>query len=281
MFTLFETIAHDSVLKLPTCLDNPNKHRWHLAVATIYCSRAISSCLKAKNKRKVSPVPSNRVVVIDVFEPPHPCFTNIDKSSLTQLVKKKNLNQLVEKHHGVHGLASDLKTNLELGINGDDEEDILSRHEAFGTNTYQRPSTKRFYRFVWEALKDPTIIILLVCAALSLGFGIKENGLKEGWYDGGSIFFAVFLVIAVSAGSNFKQNRQFLKLSKVSNNIPIDVVRNGRRQKVSIFEIIVGDVVCLKIGDQVPADGLFIDGHSLQVDESSMTGGESTSSESY
>ncbi|KAL7220305.1 hypothetical protein ACSBR2_013220 [Camellia fascicularis] len=197
-------------------------------------------------------------------EPPHPCFSNIDKSSLTQLVKRKNLTQLVEKHGGVQGLAPDLKTNLENGINGDGEEDISRRHKAFGSNTYQRPPTKRFYRFVWEALKDPTIIILLVCAALSLGFGIKENGLKEGWYDGGSIFFAVFLVIAVSAGSNFKQSRQFLKLSKVSNNIPIDVVRNGRWQQVSIFEIVVGDVV--------PADGLFIDGYSLQVDESSMTG---------
>jgi Ca2+-transporting ATPase len=61
-------------------------------------------------------------------------------------------------------------------------------------------------------------------------------------------------------------------LSKISSNIKIDVVRSGRRQEVSIFEIVVGDVVCLKIGDQVPADGLFIDGHSLQIDESSMTG---------
>ncbi|KAF7151873.1 hypothetical protein RHSIM_Rhsim02G0030700 [Rhododendron simsii] len=94
----------------------------------------------------------------------------------------------------------------------------------------------------------------------------------EGWYDGGSIFVAVILVIAVSALSNFRQNRQFVKLSKVSNNIQVDIVRNGRRQQVSIFEIVVGDVVCLKIGDQVPADGLFIDGHSLLVDESSMTG---------
>ncbi|THG09919.1 hypothetical protein TEA_023576 [Camellia sinensis var. sinensis] len=184
---------------------------------------------------------SNSVVVTDVPEPPHPGFRNIDKSSLTQLVKKKNQNHLVEKHGGVQGLASDLKTNLENGINGDDEEDISRRHKAFGT--------------------------------FSFGFGIKENGLKEGWYDGGSIFFAVFLVIAVSPGSNnFKQSRQFLKLSKVSKNIQIDVVRNGRRQQVSIFEIVVGDVVCLKIGDQVPADGLFIDGYSLQVDESSMTG---------
>ncbi|KAI8021286.1 putative calcium-transporting ATPase 13, plasma membrane-type [Camellia lanceoleosa] len=274
MFIKFETSLNDSVLKLPTCLTETNKQRWHTAFVTIYCSRAFSGCLEAKkNNRMVSPIlPSNSVVVIDVAEPPHPCFSNIDKSSLTQLVKRKNLNQLVEKHGGVQGLASDLKTNLENGINGDGEEDISCRHKAFGSNTYQRPPTKRFYSFVWEALKDPTIIILLVCAALSLGFGIKENGLKEGWYDGGSIFFAVFLVILVLSGSNSKQNRQFLKLFEVSNNIPIDVVRNGRRQQVLIFEIVVGDVVCLKIGDQVPADGLFIDGHSLQVDESSMTG---------
>ena len=122
-----------------------------------------------------------------------------------------------------------------------------------------------------EAFKDLTILILLGCAVHSLVFGIKENGIKEGWYHGGSIFVAIFLVIAVSTISNFRQNRQFDKLSKVSNDIQIEVVRAGRRQQISIFEIVVGDVICLKIGDQVPADGLFLDGHSLQVDESSMT----------
>ncbi|RZC48947.1 hypothetical protein C5167_017373 [Papaver somniferum] len=58
----------------------------------------------------------------------------------------------------------------------------------------------------------------------------------------------------------------------VSNNIQTDAVRDGRRHTMSIFDIVVGDVICLKIGDQIPADGLFLSGHSLQVDESSMTG---------
>lgn len=83
---------------------------------------------------------------------------------------------------------------------------------------------------------------------------------------------AVFLVIAVSSLSNFRQSRQFEKLSRVGGNIQVEVVRNSRRQHVSIFDVVVGDIVCLKIGDQVPADGLFLDGHSLRVDESSMTG---------
>ncbi|KAK6161442.1 hypothetical protein DH2020_004823 [Rehmannia glutinosa] len=254
-----------------------NKKRWHLAFSTIYCSRAFLSHFKHQEssnvisitmKKKISPEPSARID-IDVVQK-HPFLSDIEQSSLTKLLKDKSLNQLA-KLGGVEGICTSLKTDHQSGINGD-PEDIGFRHEAFGRNTYRKPPTKSIFHFIWEALKDPTILILLVCAALSLGFGMKENGPKEGWYDGGSIFVAVFLVISVSAISNFRQNRQFDKLSKVSSNIPVEVVRNGRRQEVSIFEIVVGDIICLKIGDQVPADGLFIDGHSLQVDESSMTG---------
>ncbi|KAL5712489.1 P-type Ca(2+) transporter [Ranunculus cassubicifolius] len=68
------------------------------------------------------------------------------------------------------------------------------------------------------------------------------------------------------------QSRQFAKLSKISNNIQVEVVKDGRRQKISVFEIVVEDIVHLNIGDQIPADGLFSDGQSLHVDESSMTG---------
>ena len=98
------------------------------------------------------------------------------------------------------------------------------------------------------------------------------HGAKEEWIDGLSKFIAVFLVIGVSAISNYRQNRQFDKLSKVSHNIQIEVMRDCRRQPISIFEIVVGDVICLKIGDQVPADGLLLEGHALQVDELSMRG---------
>lgn len=254
-----------------------NKKRWHMAFATIYCSRAFLSPFtipQSNNeieKTSIHPTKmiSSSTIVIDVVQK-HPIFTGIDHSTLKELVKEKSLDRLA-KLGGVGGVAASLKTDEQRGINGD-QQDVVARYEAFGRNTYPMPPAKSFFHFVYEAFKDPTILILLVCAALSLGFGIKEHGLKEGWYDGGSIFVAVFLVIAVSAVSNFRQNRQFDKLSRVSNNIPVEVVRNGRRQQISIFEVVVGDVVCLKIGDQVPADGLFIDGHSLQVDESSMTG---------
>ncbi|KAL6338248.1 hypothetical protein AAG906_018512 [Vitis piasezkii] len=121
---------------------------------------------------------------------------------------------------------------------------------------------KGLFYFVVDAFKETRILILLVCAVRSLVFGIKEHGPQEGWYEGGRIFVVVFLVISVAALSNFRQERQFDTLSKI----------NGRRQEISIFDIVVGDVVFLNIGDQIPADGLFLEEHSMEVDESSMTG---------
>jgi P-type Ca2+ transporter type 2C len=114
--------------------------------------------------------------------------------------------------------------------------------------------------------------VLLACAAVSLGFGIKEHGLRDGWYDGVSIFLAVFLVAGVSAVSNHRQARRFDRLVRASDDVPVVVVRRGRRQDVSIFDLVVGDAVVLKIGDVVPADGVLLDGHAVQVDGSSMTG---------
>ncbi|CAB4292147.1 unnamed protein product [Prunus armeniaca] len=247
-----------------------HQRKWLSAFATIYCSRAFNLSSLSKPKFTNTKIPRSPSYATLTVEPDNEF--EIDQTTLTDLVKEKRLNQLRELG-GVEEIASALKTDAEHGIHGyGDPQDIAKRVEAFGSNTYMKPPAKGFFHFVWEAFKDLTIIILLGCAALSLGLGIKVHGLKEGWIDGGSIFIAIILVISVSAVSNYRQNRQFDKLSKVSDNVQIEAVRGGRRQQISIFDIVVGEVICLKIGDQVPADGLFLDGHSLQVDESSMTG---------
>ncbi|KAL2929959.1 putative calcium-transporting ATPase 13 plasma membrane-type [Bienertia sinuspersici] len=262
-------VCIEVLLRIPENLSIPNK-RWQRAFSSIYCLRAFHSFVpfKSKNNEGVKLLHSSSYTILNL-ESEKP-FSNVDQKSLANLTKQKNL-QTLQESGGINSIASTFHTNLTNGIHGD-EDDIANRHKFFGANTYKKPPSEGLFHFVWEAFKDLSIVILLLCAALSLGFGIKQKGPKEGWYDGGSIFVAVFLVIIVSSLSNFKQSKQFEKLSKQSNNINVDVVRGGRRQQVSIYEIVVGDVVCLKIGDQVPADGLFIEGHSLQVDESSMTG---------
>ncbi|XWS58336.1 hypothetical protein CRYUN_Cryun08bG0025500 [Craigia yunnanensis] len=187
------------------------------------------------------------------------------------MVKEKSLKSLSDQYGGVKQAATLLRSDLKNGIPGDDI-DLALRTKVFGANKYQKQPAKSFLRFVLEAIKDTIIIILLVCAVLSLAFGIKQHGLKEGWYDGGSIIVAVVLVVVVSAVSNYRQSKQFEELSHESRDIRVQVVREGRHQPVSIFDLVVGDIVSLKIGDQIPADGLFVEGHSLKVDESSMTG---------
>ncbi|KAI3455723.1 hypothetical protein Pfo_012386 [Paulownia fortunei] len=171
----------------------------------------------------------------------------------------------------VKGLSDMLKTNTETGIAGDDNE-LSQRRNAFGSNTYPVKKGRSFLRFLWEAWQDLTLIILIVAAVASLALGIKTEGLQEGWYDGGSITFAVLLVIFVTATSDYRQSLQFQNLNEEKRNIKVEVIRGGRRDKVSIYEIVVGDAIPLKIGDQVPADGILMSGHSLAIDESSMTG---------
>nr|XP_043636890.1 calcium-transporting ATPase 12, plasma membrane-type-like [Erigeron canadensis] len=259
------------------------KKRWRRAYFTIYFSNKLVSIAKNVVSKSLpvsdfiaNPAYSIIEIIPEIIPKVSPdklpdhasSFRSIDQTLLTDILKNKNMKTL-SKFDGVKGLAKALDTNLEKGIDG---HDLDERRKVFGSNTYEKPPPKGLFYFVVEAFKDITILILMGCAALSLGFGIKEDGLKDGWYEGGSIFLAVFLVIVVSAISNFRQEKQFQNLSKISNNIKIDVLREGRRQKMSIFDIVVGDIVVLNIGDQIPADGLFIDGHSLLIDESSMTG---------
>ncbi|PNY07654.1 calcium-transporting ATPase plasma membrane-type-like protein [Trifolium pratense] len=189
---------------------------------------------------------------------------------LVSMSKNQNISAL-QQYGGVKGLSDSLKSDLDKGISGDDV-DLSRRKNAFGTNTYPRKKGRSLWRFLWEAWQDLTLIILIIAAAVSLVLGIKTEGLEEGWYDGGSIAFAVLLVIVVTAVSDYRQSLQFQNLNAEKQNIQLEAIRGGRTIKISIFEIVVGDVLPLKIGDQVPADGVLITGHSLAIDESSMTG---------
>ncbi|XP_062155503.1 calcium-transporting ATPase 9, plasma membrane-type isoform X2 [Alnus glutinosa] len=198
----------------------------------------------------------------------------VSLEQLASMTRDHNISALQE-YGGVKGLSELLETNLDRGINGD-ETDLLRRRKSFGSNTYPQKKGRSFLRFLWEAWQDLTLIILVIAAVVSLTLGIKTEGLKEGWYDGGSIAFAVFLVIIVTAVSDYRQSLQFQNLNQEKQNILLEVLRGGRTVKISIFDIVVGDVVPLKIGDQVPADGILIAGHSLAIDESSMTGESKT-----
>ncbi|XP_057733368.1 calcium-transporting ATPase 9, plasma membrane-type-like isoform X2 [Arachis stenosperma] len=89
-------------------------------------------------------------------------------------------------------------------------------------NLYVHFSHLKYMMFVWDACKDLTLIILMVAAAASLVLGIKSEGIKEGWYDGRSMAFAVILVIVVTATSDYKQSLQFRDLNEEKRNIHLE-----------------------------------------------------------
>lgn len=173
------------------------------------------------------------------------------------------------KVKGVEGLAARLNVSFEQGIRS---SDIPTRQSIYGSNTYTEKPSKSFWMFVWDALQDLTLIILMVCAVVSIGVGLATEGWPKGMYDGVGIILSIFLVVMVTAVSDYKQSLQFKDLDREKKKIFVQVTRDGSRQKVSIFDLVVGDVVHLSIGDQVPADGVFISGYSLLIDQSSLSG---------
>lgn len=177
----------------------------------------------------------------------------------------------LKSHGGASGIADKLSTTASNGLSTDGEA-LTRRQELYGINKFQESKPKSFWLFVYEALQDMTLMILGVCAFVSLIVGIATEGWPKGAHDGLGIVASILLVVFVTATSDYRQSLQFRDLDKEKKKISIQVTRNGYRQKMSIYELVPGDIVHLAIGDQVPADGLFLEGFSVLIDESSLTG---------
>lgn len=174
-------------------------------------------------------------------------------------------------HGGVAGISEKLSTSTTNGLTSD--TNLLNRRqEIYGINKFTESEPRGFWVFVWEALQDMTLMILGACAFVSLIVGLAMEGWPKGAHDGLGIAASIMLVVFVTATSDYRQSLQFKDLDKEKKKISVQVTRNGYRQKMSIYELLPGDIVHLSIGDQVPADGLFVSGFSLLIDESSLTG---------
>ncbi|KAK4394994.1 Calcium-transporting ATPase 9, plasma membrane-type [Sesamum angolense] len=181
------------------------------------------------------------IVLGTAVAPPSPTGDyGIGLEQLASMNRDHNLSALQQYGGQVRGISDMLKTDPETGIYGN-EDGLLKRRNTFGSNTYPVKKGRSFLMFLWEAWQDLTLIILIIAAVASLALGIKTKGLEEGWYDGGSITFAVLLVIFVTAISDYRQSLQFQNLNEEKRNIQLEV----------------------------PADGILMNGHSLAIDESS------------
>lgn len=153
--------------------------------------------------------------------------------------------------------------------------EVLKSREEHGENVLTPPRRQSMWRLYLEKYEDPMVRILLVAALVSLLLSLVRHDFME------TIGIIAAIILATTVGFYFERDaaRRFNLLTQLGEEQPVRVLRDGRIQEIPRREVVVGDVVIVETGDEVPADGTLIDAVGLQVDESSLTGEPMTSKE--
>ena len=148
------------------------------------------------------------------------------------------------------------------------DQEVLQNRQKYGMNLLTPPKRPSIWKLYLEKFQDPVIKVLLVAAAFSLLISVIESEYAETI----GIFFAIFLATGIGFYFEYDANKKFDLLNAVGEETPVMVIRNGKVHEIPKKDIVVGDVVILNTGDEIPADGVLLEAVSLQVNESSLTG---------
>jgi Ca2+-transporting ATPase len=180
---------------------------------------------------------------------------------------------------GVPGLAYALRTDETKGLEadetkGDDTEAAMAhRQEMFGKNEITRLPPTPIYELMLNELEDPMLRILVVAGLVSMIIGAVQDAKHHGWVDGLAVLFAVVVVVFVGAGNNYQKELQFRSMEEESEKNECIVIRAGEEESIPFTELVVGDLVVLRAGFAVPADGIFVLGtEAMKTDEAGLTG---------
>ncbi len=153
-------------------------------------------------------------------------------------------------------------------LQGLSEEEVVRNRQQYGENTLTPPKRESIWKLYLEKFKDPVIKVLLVAAILSLGISIIENEYAETI----GIIFAIFLATGIGFYFEYDASKKFDLLSAVGEETQVKVMRGGKIHSIPRREVVVGDIVIIENGEEIPADGELLEATSLQVNESSLTG---------
>ena len=159
----------------------------------------------------------------------------------------------------------DIDKNKRIGLT---DEQVKQSRELHGKNVLTPPQRTSLWKLYLDKYRDPIIQILLVAAFVSLILAFIEKNFMETI----GIFVAVFL--ATTVGFYFERDaaKKFNLLTALSEEQPVKVRRNGKVMEIPRHDVVVGDVVLVEVGDEVPADGELIVCNDLQMNESTLTG---------
>lgn len=148
------------------------------------------------------------------------------------------------------------------------DEQVLKSRIEHGVNLLTPPKRPSLWKLYLEKFEDPVVRVLLVAALFSLLISIVENEYAETI----GIIMAILLATGIGFFFEYDAGKKFDLLNAVNEETLVKVIRNGRVQEIPRKEVVVGDIVLLETGEEVPADGALLEAVSLQVNESNLTG---------
>lgn len=160
------------------------------------------------------------------------------------------------------------------------EDQFMDRKRVFKDNRLPEKKGKSLFQLMWITYNDKVLILLSVAAVVSLAIGLYQTlGTKHDdanppveWVEGVAIIAAIVIVVVVGSINDYQKERQFAKLNKKKQDRDVKAVRSGKTVEISVFDILVGDVLHLEPGDMIPVDGVLIQGFNVKCDESQATG---------
>ena len=156
------------------------------------------------------------------------------------------------------------------------DAEVLKSRDKYGVNILTPAKKTSPWISFLKKFGDPLIVILLIAGVLSVGISFYEYiVLGEGtqvFFEPVGIFIAIMLATGLAFLFEYKADKEFMILNQVNDDEPVKVIRNSKVVEIARKDVVVGDVVILSCGDEIPADGLLLESVSLDVDESTLTG---------
>lgn len=153
---------------------------------------------------------------------------------------------------------------------------VLESRRKNGANVLTPPEKDPLWKQFLEKFGDPLIIILMIAGALSIGISCYEFfGLGQGatvFFEPVGIFVAILLATGLAFYFELQADKEFTILNQVNDDEPVEVIRNGNTTQIPRKDVVVGDIIILNTGEEVPADAELLEAISLHMDESTLTG---------
>ena len=156
------------------------------------------------------------------------------------------------------------------------DQQVLESRTQYGTNVLTPVAKQPWWKKFGVKFRDPLIVILLIAGFLSIGISCYEywglHGSTEVFFEPVGIFIAIILATGLAFIFEYRADKEFALLNQINDEESVTVIRDGHIRQIPRREVVVGDIVMLSTGEEVPADGRLLESTTLTVDESTLTG---------